>query len=463
MATMFKRTSALLVTVVLAASLFAGCGQSSSQVPATSQQVQVTSAQPASTAKAQEPVTLRFTTWVNNKDLSGNYVDETITKEFTKKNPNIKVEFQLLTENNSTEYMQKTDLMIAGGEEFDVVSYSGVNDYTDRVRRNMLVPLDEFIAADGAKYSDMYTISTAVEGKYYALPWDVKPMLVFFNKSYLDEAKLPIPNKDWTWNDYRDYAKKLTKGEGTSKRYGSYFHTWPDFKIFSVSAAYDFWPLVKKDGTSNLLDPNIKDALQFTYDMESVDKSTLPYFEAKSGKLAYRDLFLQGKIAMLPIGIWMVPEISTTLAKYPHDWVTAFAPIPKYKDYPNGATMVSMGWCSIPVTSKHQAEAYQLMKFNSNEGVNIRATGIPAKKDYNIDQILTTMMNGKENLYDAPSLKATVSNLKFNMVTNNFPYNKKVSDAVEAEFEKFLVGGESLDDAIANADKAAKEIIASGK
>lgn len=449
-----KRLTVLVMAVVMTASIFAGCGQK--EDPPTQE---ATKAQ--ETTKAQEPVTINYATWVNNKDASGSYLNEVVTKEFTKKNPNIQVKFQLLSENNSTEYLQKLDLMIAGGEEIDVVEYPSRASYYDRVARNVLAPLDEYIAAEGKKYSDLFNIDTAVNGKIYALPWDVKPMFVMLNKKYLDEAGLSIPKPDWTWNDFRDYAKKLSKGEGKDRRYGSYFWTVPGMKLYGVFNAYGYDPLLNKEtGASNVTDPNIKEWLQFYSDMEKVDKSLYPYFEAKSGKISYRDIFFQGKIAMLPIGIWMIPEIAGTIDKYPHDWVTAFAPVPKFKDYPAGNSGGDAGFIGVPAGSKYKAEAYKFAKFNCEEGVSIRATGLPAKKEYNVDELLKTMMGGKENLYDVASLTTFLTTVKVTPNLKVFPYSQKVTDATDAQFEKFLVGGVALDKAIEDADKATKEIIA---
>lgn len=55
----------------------------------------------------------------------------------------------------------------------------------------------------------------------------------------------------------------------------------------------------------------------------------------------------------------------------------------------------------------------------------------------------------REELYH---LKAVLGNpgMKAVIQTNIFPYSKKVLDAMNAEFEKFLVGGETLNEAIAN-------------
>lgn len=452
-----KRLLLLLMAVIMTVGAFSGCVQKEVAVPEVEKQAQTD-------AKVQETITLTFTTWVNNRDANGNYLEENMTKEFMKQNPNIKVDFQLLTENNSVECMQKTDLMIAAGDEIDTVLHGDMNHYIDRARRGMFAPLDEYIAAEGKEYSELYSVDAAFDGKIYGLPWDIKSLFVMINKEYLDEAGLPTPKLDWTWEDYREYAKKLTKGEGKDKRYGSYFPTnFPDFRVLGVHAAYDFWPLLKKDGTSNLNDPSIKEWLQFVYDLENVDKSHLPYFEAKAGKLAYRDLFFQGKVAMMPVGTWMIQEIASSIDKYPHDWVTTFAPIPKYKDYPTGATNSFAGFISVPKTSKHKAEAYKLAKFYCDKGVYIRATGLPAKKEYNIDQILNSMMGDRKDLYDADALKAVVSGIRVHIHKNIFPYSMKVSDAVNAEIEKFLVGGEMLDNTIQNADKVVNEIINSGK
>lgn len=446
-----RKFSCLSLVTILTASVFSGCGQKSADTKGTDNKT------------ADKQVTLNYTTWVNNKDASGNYVDELVVKEFMKKNPNIKVNFQLLTENDSNAYHQKTDLMIAGGDNIDIVEYSSRTAYYDRAGRNMLAPLDEYIAADGKKYSDMFNIDTTFNGKIYALPWDVKPGFVMFNKNYLDEAGLSVPKADWTWDDFRNYAKKLTKGDGANKRYGSYIWTNAGYKMFPLANAYDFDPYIKKDGTSNLTDPNIKDWMKMYYDMETTDKSMYPYGEAKAGKIAYRDLFFQGKIAMLPIGLWMVPEIASSIAKYPHDWVTSFATVPKYKDYPAGYSSGDAGFIGVPAISKNKAEAYKLAKFNCEEGVYIRATGIPAKKDYDIDALLKTMMAGQEKLYDVPSLKATLADSKVHANLNIFSYSQKVQDAVDAQLEKYYVGGASLDDSIAAADKAAKDIIAAEK
>lgn len=459
-----KRLLGFTLMVVMAVSLLAGCGGSTSGNTDATTAGTTGQAAGETTGKAAEPVTLKFAAFISTKDAEGNYVEDNVLKEFTKKYPNITVELQMITDNDSEEYVKKTDLMLAGGDDIDILVYPRLDWCADRARRGMLAPLDEYIAAEGKQFSDLFTVDTSVDGKIYALPNDSTINFVMLNKQYLDEAGLPVPSLDWTWDDYRDYAKKLTKGEGQSKRYGSYMHTWGDFKYYGLLNTYAFGPLLKEDGTSNITDPNIKDWLQFIYDMENVDKSQVPYYEAKSSKLAYRDVFFQGKAAMIPIGSWMIGEISGNIDQYPRDWPVAFAPIPKFKDFDAGLTNTGINMTAVNNNSKHKAEAYLFAKFDSEEGVIIRAQGLPCKTSYDMESLLTKMIGGKDSLYDVDSLKAVLNNpgLKPVLQTNIFSYSGKVADAINAEFEKYLVGGEKLDDAIANGDRQVKDIIAAG-
>lgn len=86
--------------------------------------------------------------------------------------------------------------------------------------------MNEFYDKEGLKPEDEYYVNPKVGDKYYGMQMTAGYQFVLLNKDALDEAGLPVPTYGWTWDDFRDYAKKLTKGEGVDKRYGTYFHTW---------------------------------------------------------------------------------------------------------------------------------------------------------------------------------------------------------------------------------------------
>lgn len=50
-----------------------------------------------------------------------------------------------------------------------------------------------------------------VDGKQYAIPKDFDTIGVWYNKKIFDEAGVPYPTDDWTWDDMADIAKQLTR------------------------------------------------------------------------------------------------------------------------------------------------------------------------------------------------------------------------------------------------------------
>ncbi len=52
-----------------------------------------------------------------------------------------------------------------------------------------------------------------INGKLLSLPFGAHPSAIFFNKELFDEAKIPYPEDDWTWDQFRDISKKMKDHE----------------------------------------------------------------------------------------------------------------------------------------------------------------------------------------------------------------------------------------------------------
>lgn len=407
--------------------------------------------------EAQKPVTLKFYSWESYfKDNN-----EKVIKAFQEKNPNINVEVEYVGDGNNNEYLKKIDLMLLSGQQVDIVMQANFVDHIVRATAGVLEPLDDFMKAEGVKYEDIFTFNSKIDGKAYGFPGDVKSWFVMINKNHLDEAGLPLPPLDWTWEDYREYAKKLTKGEGKDKRYGSYFHSWADYNLLAFYTDRLDNPFVKKDGSLNFDDPLYKEFMKFRYDMENVDKCSTPYFEVKSLNLNYRNQFYNEKISMLPVGSWMISEIKNT-EKYPHDFITAFAPLPRWsKESPKGRTITEAMYYCVTNISKFKEEAYKFIKFYTTDGMSIKGTGMTAQKGGDKNKILDIMMGeNPSKLYDVDSLKKVFNNPDWfdNVFTNVPKYHAELKKMFVEESEKYLVNGISLDEAMKNIQKRAQEI-----
>jgi multiple sugar transport system substrate-binding protein len=382
------------------------------------------------------------------------------------KNPGIKIGIEYPVENDNVAYTQKVDLLLLSGESVDAMLESSVANCVSKVNRKLYQPLDPFLQKEGVKYDDIYSVSSKIGDSYYALPIDVTPWFIMLNKSKLDEAGLSAPPINWTWDNYRTYAKQLTKGEGQNKVYGSYFHTFQNYGLMGVYSTKMDNAYYKADGSLNFDDPNIKDWLKFRHDMENVDKTSVPLMDIKTSKLAYRNEYFTGKIAMIPIGSWMLAEIKDA-GKWPHDFQTVFAPLPKWGDSGvEGRTFSDTKMFSIPATAKNADEAYKFIRYYTTEGAYIRAGGLTAEKKMDLKMIIPKIVgDSPDKLYDMNSLYAIFENpkLQFNAPMTVPAYNAQIDSLFIEEMEKYLVGGESLDACIQSLNTRGKDIVQKSK
>ena len=65
-----------------------------------------------------------------------------------------------------------------------------------------------------AKLDDYYPGSLDVSkynGKLYGLPWIAQPVMLYYNPALFNAAGISPPDESWTWDTFKDAAKKLTK------------------------------------------------------------------------------------------------------------------------------------------------------------------------------------------------------------------------------------------------------------
>lgn len=59
------------------------------------------------------------------------------------------------------------------------------------------------------------------DGKLYGLPREATTTIMILNKELFTKNGVPLPNENWTWDDYVKSATALTKGDGPSKTWGA--------------------------------------------------------------------------------------------------------------------------------------------------------------------------------------------------------------------------------------------------
>ncbi|UKS26883.1 extracellular solute-binding protein [Paenibacillus sp. HWE-109] len=452
---MKKQTALVLSSAMISLTVLGGCGANTTNTTGASPSA---AASTATSTPAAKPVTIKYYNWDN--DTTGPATKKLID-DFQAKNPNIKVESIPLVPSNSVESMKKLDVMMTSGEQVDVVLYSNIDETMARAAQGVLAPLNDLYKKDNVNPDEEYYINPKYKGNYYATMYTASDWLVMLNEDALKDAGLKPPAYDWTWDDFRDYAKKLTKGEGNDKRYGAYFHTWGEYA--NPIAYTDLKnPYLTADLKPVFNDPTFAYFFNLRRAMEKDDKSIKPYSDVVGGKLSYATEFISGKTSMLLSATFLVSSLADK-AKNPHTFKTIIAPMPRSsKNVEPGLTDFGASFVAIANNSKYKEEAYKFVRFMSTE--NNTRYDLSGWKKSDTKALLDRLFGGSKDVVDLDSLAALLSDkrMRTNMTTDvSAPYQNQLKKVLENGFSTFILDNKSAEDAqkfmMDEADKIIKQ------
>lgn len=413
-----KKAILAVSTVFLSMSLLSACSDNSNAKKST-----------ASESKDKQ-VTIKFYNWDNEAMAASTnqYIEQ-----FEKKNPNIHVESVSLVPGNSLETLKKLDVLTASGEPIDLVMLPNADAVSQRAAQGVLEPIDDLYKENKLKPEEEYYVNPQYKGKHYGILNNVTTNFVLLNKDALDAAGLKVPKAGWTWDDFKDYAKKLTKGEGTTKQYGAYFHTWSLYANPVAQVQFKN-PFMTEDGKINFSDPSYEYFFNLRRTMEKTDKSVKPFADVIGAKLNYRTEFLNGSAAMLLTGTYMIKDVGD-LAQFPHDFKTAFAPVPVQKKGDKSEYFMGGNYLAIGKSSKNKEAAFKFARFMSTNLTDAR-TELPGWKKGDAKPLVKKWISGKEKYYDVNSLNYTLFNNDIKVLPAS-----KVSITFASELDKIETDG----------------------
>jgi multiple sugar transport system substrate-binding protein len=185
------------------------------------------------TTLAQDKVKLRMSTWAGVGEAAElQAILDKINAEST--------EFEIIHEPMPSDYMTQVKTQLAGGTAADL--YWVGNEDLALAAEGVFLPLTDCLADQPAgsagDVNDYYPaiISTATQdGVVYGLPWIAQPVVLFYNKALFDAAGLDYPEAGWTWDEFYEDAKALTKdtdGDGKIDQWGFTANGWPPPQMF---------------------------------------------------------------------------------------------------------------------------------------------------------------------------------------------------------------------------------------
>lgn len=277
---------ALATTIGLGACMVTGCGKSSSA------------------SESSDTITFMFRGAEDEKKAYQAAIDEFEKKE------NVKVK---IIATDADQYSTKLQAAISGGKTPDVfyVEQGSVMAYADN---GVLKDITKYVEKSDFDLDNIweygvnsyrYDGKQIGKGAIYGLPKDVGPFALGYNKDMFKAAgvDLPDPDKPYTWDEFVDVCKKLTRdsnGDGKLDQWATGFNVQWSLPSFVWSNGGD-WANEAKDKVT-IDTPEFTEALQFMADLQNVYKVTPSVSDSQTLDTYQR--WMNGEIAFFPVGPW---------------------------------------------------------------------------------------------------------------------------------------------------------------
>ena len=244
---------------------------------------------------------VNVTVWHGYEDIEGKAMTSAAAR-FNATHPKIHVTVQ--NYGNADYALQKVLTAIRGGAYPDIAYLYG--SWAANIARSpTAVDLSSRIKEPGVNWNDFWPAerqAVQVGDKVIGMPALVDNLALVYNKKLFDQAGIPYPTANWTWDDFRAAAQKLT--DPSAKQFG-----WAYVADGSEDTVWRFDALLWQAGGDILNSDNTKaefnsqagvKAATLLQQMATVDHSV--YLDNGNGN--YANLFNSGKIAMLFTGPW---------------------------------------------------------------------------------------------------------------------------------------------------------------
>ncbi|MCZ1268874.1 extracellular solute-binding protein [Paenibacillus marchantiae] len=206
-------------------------------------------------------VELRMMWWGDQKRAD---ITNEALKVFQEKHPNIKIVGEFAP---SSGYFDKLNTQLASGTAPDIFFLGG--NVVDYAKKDVLLNLDPYVGSElNLDGMDATMVEYGrLDGKLQHISAGANARGIVVNQALFDQAGIPLPASDWTWEDYAAISKELSDKLGKGF-YGTYNFTVDGMDIFLKQRGKQLYDM--KNGTLGFAKEDILE--WFTY-WEQASKS----------------------------------------------------------------------------------------------------------------------------------------------------------------------------------------------
>ncbi|MEO3854735.1 sugar ABC transporter substrate-binding protein [Acrocarpospora sp. B8E8] len=294
---------------------------------------------------------------------------------FMASHTDVKVTLTPVTGENWGTYYANVATLIASGKRPDLMVISGEG--AQFVHANNLVqPINAYLDKDAGAKAIVDDIAKGlidgftVKGDVVTLTYGWNDMVVYYNTDVFKKAGVEPPSADWTWDDFKATAKKLTADTNNDGKPDQYGFTWASNEIFP-----GIMPWVANAGgnltsddvcTATADTPQVNKAVTFLNDLikEGIAPAPMPMSDVFTR-------FQNGQVAMFGAGRWPIATFLPAGFK-------AF----DIQLYPKGDTYKTVfGGAGYPIlkSSQNPDLAWEYQKFTVSDEIEKQYVGTPDK------------------------------------------------------------------------------------
>jgi multiple sugar transport system substrate-binding protein len=368
---------------------------------------------------------------------------------------------------NNAEGNTRLDTALLSGEQIDVYVNYNRDTAIRRIENDLARDLTPFIEADGFDIDENFGALAALayhEGSPYILPAARSMDVVWYNKTAFDAEGITIPD-NWTWDDYRNIARRMTRDEDGRRIYGSLFFPWGGVMwVWSQTYFGGDWRY-DADGMSNLDHPLFAELLEMHYEMEQVDQIQMPLAEMIATRTSPQVAYLRGEAYMFgATNAWVMRTLNDR-EQYPHDFVTAIAPVPRVNDAHETYYTLSgaQDMAVMGPNAGNEDLAWEFLQFYATEGyIHHTPFGrLPGWTGYDPQVVADAFIGENADLYDADSIITYyLESPERIAIPTNFTASAELGTVMYEEYQRAVLGEITAEEAVRNAQQRADQAIA---
>ncbi|WP_320777358.1 ABC transporter substrate-binding protein [Streptomyces sp. CRN 30] len=269
--------------------------------------------------------TVTIEVWHGQADTAKKVLQELVA-DFERAHPKIKVDLGggVL----SDVMLQKVTAALAAGSYPDIAYIFG-SDLARVARGPQVVDLTGTVASGPTPWKNYWAAArdaVTVNDRVRAAPAVLDALAVVCNKRLFADAGVELPEAGWTWDDFTDTARRLT--DRAAGRFGT---GWPG--TGDEDTVWRLWPMIWDLG-GDVVDDSGKgigfadSGVRALEVVAGLARDASVYIDPKPGSEQMYQVFMSGRMGMVPTGPWQLPDIEQ--AKVDHHVV----PLPSFSGKP---------------------------------------------------------------------------------------------------------------------------------